>query len=123
MKGPIVILTGLLVLAAFLLPLPASQGEVRQFEITAKRFEFSPATIEVTQGDTVRLTVKSADSVHGIEIEKFKVNEEIPKGGTPVVVEFVASEAGTFEIVCSEYCGSGHKQMKGTLVVAPKSRH
>src|SRR5262245_15581374 len=40
----------------------------KTFEITAKRFAFEPATIEVTQGDTVKLTVKSSDSTHGFEI-------------------------------------------------------
>jgi heme/copper-type cytochrome/quinol oxidase subunit 2 len=34
-----------------------------------------------------------------------------------VTVRFVADKAGTFEIACSEYCGKGHKKMKGQLVV------
>jgi heme/copper-type cytochrome/quinol oxidase subunit 2 len=38
-----------------------------------------------------------------------------------VVIEFVASEAGTFPILCSEYCGNGHKDMTGTLVVVAKA--
>jgi heme/copper-type cytochrome/quinol oxidase subunit 2 len=35
-------------------------------------------------------------------------------------VEFVADQAGAFDITCSEYCGSGHAGMKGTLVVLAK---
>jgi hypothetical protein len=30
--------------------------------------------------------------------------------------------AGTFDITCSEYCGSGHAAMKGRLIVAAKTR-
>jgi heme/copper-type cytochrome/quinol oxidase subunit 2 len=32
----------------------------------------------------------------------------------------VAAKAGTFVIKCSEYCGPGHKQMLGTLVVTAR---
>jgi cytochrome c oxidase subunit 2 len=94
----------------------------KTFEVTAKRYAFEPEKIEVTQGDTVAITVKSADVAHGIEIKKFKINEFIPMDGEPVTVEFVASQAGTFEIACSEYCGNGHKRMKGTLVVLPAAK-
>ncbi len=90
---------------------------VKTFEVLATRFSFEPATIEVTQGDRVRLLVTSADGVHGVGIRKFKVNTLIPRGAKPVAIEFTASEAGTFPIVCSEACGDGHADMRGTLVV------
>jgi cytochrome c oxidase subunit 2 len=85
-------------------------------EVTAKKFAFEPEQIEVTEGDRVRLVVHSADGVHGIGIKKFKVDKKIPRGET-VTIDFVASTAGTFPILCSEYCGDGHEDMKGTLVV------
>jgi heme/copper-type cytochrome/quinol oxidase subunit 2 len=40
----------------------------------------------------------------------------IPKGGE-AVAEFVADQVGTFDITCSEYCGTGHAAMKARLVV------
>ena len=92
---------------------------VRTFEITASRFKFDPALIEVAQGDEVRLVLRSADSVHGLAIKELKVKVKIPKGGDPAFATFVASRAGTFEIACSEYCGLGHRTMKAHLVVAP----
>ena len=91
--------------------------DVKTFEVLAKRFAFEPATIEVTQGDRVRLLVTSADGVHGVGIRKFKVNTLVPRGAKPVTIEFTASEAGTFPIVCSEACGDGHADMRGILVV------
>ncbi|HEY7514638.1 MAG TPA: cupredoxin domain-containing protein, partial [Vicinamibacteria bacterium] len=96
--------------------------EVKEFEITASRFEFQPATIEVTEGDRVRLTLRSSDTTHGISIPALQVKAKIPKGGAPVTAEFVAERPGTFVIKCSEYCGPGHKKMMGTLVVAPRGR-
>ena len=93
---------------------------VQTFDVVAKRFAFEPATLEVRQGDRVRIVITSADGVHGIGIRKFKVNTLIPRGGKPVTVEFTASEAGTFPIVCSEACGDGHADMRGSLVVVAK---
>ena len=97
-----------------------SDGE-RTIEVVAKRFSFEPARVEVTEGERVKLLVKSGDGVHGIEIKKFKVNKKVPRGGEAVAIEFVATAAGEFPILCSEYCGDGHESMKGMLVVAAKS--
>lgn len=99
---------------------PLAQGEPHTIEIVAKRFGFEPSRIEVTEGERVRLVVKSGDGVHGVEIKKFKVNKKVPRGGEPVTIEFVASTAGEFPILCSEYCGDGHEDMKGMLVVVAK---
>lgn len=94
-----------------------AQDTPRVIEITAKRFEFVPATIDVQQGERVILRVQSADRMHGFGIEKFGINREIPRGGDPVDIPLVASEAGTFPILCTEDCGRGHDDMTGTLVV------
>ena len=98
------------------------EGPHREFDVIASRFHFEPASLEVTEGDRVALTVRSADGTHGIAIPEFNVKATIPKGGSPVTVEFVAAKAGTYKIECSEYCGSGHRQMKGRLVVAARAR-
>jgi heme/copper-type cytochrome/quinol oxidase subunit 2 len=89
-------------------------------DVTASRYRFEPASISVTQGDSVRLRVRSADVSHSLAIKAFRVKTVAPRGGEPVMIEFVADRAGTFEITCSEYCGSGHSGMKGTLVVVAK---
>ena len=100
----------------------AQSSDVKTFTVVAKRFAFEPAVIEVTVGDKVRLIVTSADSVHGIGIRKFKVNTLVPRGGKPVTINFTASEAGSFPIVCSEACGDGHADMRGSLVVVASSK-
>ena len=100
---------------------PAAASAPRTIEVVAKRFGFEPARIEVTEGDRIRLVVKSADGVHGVEIKKFRINKKVPRGGEPVTIELVATSAGEFPILCSEYCGDGHEDMKGMLVVAAKA--
>jgi cytochrome c oxidase subunit 2 len=97
---------------------PAAQSaEPRAIDIVARRFVFEPSEIDVAVGERVRLVLTSADGVHGLEIKKFRVKKEIPRGGTPVTIEFTATEAGRFPILCSEYCGDEHEAMTGTLVV------
>ena len=63
-----------------------AQGEPRTIEVVAKRFSFEPGRVEVTEGERVRLVVKSGDGVHGVEIKKFKVNKKIPRGGSMVIM-------------------------------------
>ena len=99
--------------------------EPKIFEVVARRFAFEPGAIEVTEGDHVRLIVRSADGPHGVEIKQFKVKKAVPRskpGDSPITIDFVASAPGTFPILCSEYCGDGHKDMTGTLVVQAKAK-
>lgn len=95
--------------------------EPRTIEVVVRRFAFEPATIEAVEGERLRVLVRSADGPHGFEIKKFKVSKEVPRGTNPVVVEFTASEAGTFPILCSLFCGDGHADMKGALVVTARA--
>ena len=99
---------------------PARQAEPRVIEVVAKRFAFVPSRIEVTEGETVRLVVRSVDGMHGLQIKKFKVSEEVPRGSEPVTIEFTATAVGEFEIACSAFCGKGHEDMRGKLVVLPR---
>lgn len=101
---------------------PATATAPRVIEVVAKKFAFEPARIEVTDGERVRLQVKSDDGVHGLSIKKFRVNKMIPRGGEPVTIDFVASRPGTYEILCSEECGDGHESMTGSLVVVAKPK-
>ncbi|WP_157898626.1 cupredoxin domain-containing protein [Luteitalea pratensis] len=94
----------------------AAQQAPRVIEVKAKKYDFEPSTIEVQQGERVVLRVTSTDRLHGIGIKKFGVSKEVPKGET-VDVEFVASSAGTYQVLCTEDCGKGHDDMVGTLVV------
>ena len=100
---------------------PAAASAPRVINVVAQRFTFEPSRIEVTEGERIKLVVTSGDGVHGVEIKKFKVTKKVPRGGDPVTIEFVAAAAGEFPIMCSEYCGEGHEDMKGMLVVAAKS--
>jgi cytochrome c oxidase subunit 2 len=94
-----------------------ANDEARSIEVVAKRYAFSPEQIEVSQGESIRLVLRSADVTHSLKIEAYDIDVEIPKGGEAVEVRFVADRAGTFRIECSKYCGSGHRKMRGEFLV------
>ena len=115
----LIALTGFSV-AAFIIADTGSSAQTdgpRVIEITARRFAFEPAAIEATVGERLQLVVRSADGVHGLEIKKLKIKKEVPRGGEPVTIDFTATTEGTFPILCSEYCGKDHNDMKGMLIV------
>ena len=93
-----------------------SVSAVKTFQMTARQWEFEPATITVNVGDTVHLNIVSEDVTHGFSIAAFDVAETLTEGAT-TEVEFVADQAGTYTFFCSVFCGSGHAEMEGTLVV------
>ena len=93
-----------------------TQGEVKEFKITAKQFQFNPSTIEINKGDKVKLVITSTDVPHGFAITEYGINERL-EPGKPVTVEFTADKQGTFTTFCSVICGAGHLGMKGKLIV------
>ena len=115
------VLFGVLALSLFTWA-DAPDTPARTIDVVASRFKFTPAVIEVTEGERVQLRVRSTDGTHGIGIKDFQVKAKLPKTGETVTVEFVAGKAGSYVVKCSEYCGGGHSRMKGELIVHPKAR-
>ena len=115
-------LVGVIASLATMAPIPLLHADqpVHEVQVTAKKFTFEPATIQVVAGEKVRLVLRSADVIHGFAIRDLKIDVQIPKGGEPVTLEITAPPPGRYEVACSEFCGSGHGQMKAALVsVAP----
>ena len=91
-------------------------GEVKEFDIVATNWEFTPPLIEVNLGDKVELHMTSSEGTHGIAFLEFGVSE-ILREGEDVHVEFIADKTGTFNFFCTVPCGRGHGGMKGLFVV------
>lgn len=90
--------------------------ETKTFDIMMTRFAFTPSTLNVGVGDTVVINATAKDTTHGISIPEFAVNLIVPNGTTQTT-SFVANKAGTYTFRCSVYCGEGHSDMTGTLIV------
>jgi len=91
----------------------------RQFEVTARKYEFSPARIEVTQDDLVKITLHSSDIAHSFTVDAYRIAKRVG-GGQSVTFEFRADQPGTFPIYCNLKQDDGCRQMRGQLVVRPR---
>jgi cytochrome c oxidase subunit II len=98
------------------LALLAAQTASEEIKMTAKKYEFNPKVIHVKQGAHVKLVITALDHDHGFKLEAFDVDQLLKKGEA-TTVEFTADKAGTFPFACSHFCGLGHKNMKGELIV------
>ena len=91
-------------------------SRIKEINLEAYQFGFSPQVIEVKKTDIVRILAISRDVPHGVYIKEYNINVAVKKGHTQRI-EFVADKSGEFEILCSVYCGRGHNTMKAKLIV------
>ena len=91
--------------------------ETKEVKITAKKYEFSPDTVEVNVGTRIIFKITALDREHGFEIASVKNSCVKIKKGETATVEFMADKAGTVEFKCCVFCGMGHHGMKGKIVV------
>ncbi|HMG34782.1 MAG TPA: DUF5777 family beta-barrel protein [Blastocatellia bacterium] len=92
----------------------------REIKVIARKFAFVPKTIQVKKGEKIRLLVTSEDVDHGIAIKEYDIDQVI-KAKQTKTIEFTADRAGKFEFVCSVFCGDGHPDMTGELIVTDSS--
>lgn len=90
----------------------STTGNVVDIKVMAKDFAYDKKEIHVKKGDKVRITLHSDDGGHGFALPAFNVNIQGNKNA-----EFIANKSGAFEYHCSIFCGSGHTQMTGKLIV------
>jgi heme/copper-type cytochrome/quinol oxidase subunit 2 len=107
-----------LVLAAAVFGLPgrAQEGGERRFTVSAHKYAFSPARLEVRQDDLVRITFSTDDIPHSFTIDKYRIAKRV-EPGRPIVFEFRADQPGRFPIYCNLAADEGCRKMIGELVV------
>ncbi len=94
----------------------AKTGNVKEFTVTGSNYKFTPATLSVKKGDTVKITFTNSGGFHDFVIDEFNVKTKTIPDGQSETVQFVANKAGTFNYYCSV---GNHRQMgmQGTLTV------
>ena len=97
---------------------PAMSGP-RQITLKAKKFEWDPAKIEVRVDEVVEVTLLSEDVKHGFICKGLKIKAVKFKKDQPAMITFTAERPGTFRFKCADFCGLGHRRMKGEVVVKP----
>jgi cytochrome c oxidase subunit 2 len=97
------------------LALGAVQGP-RTIQITAKRYEFDPPQIRLKRGETVVLELVTADRAHGFKLPAFGIRVDALPGEVHRV-SLTPDRAGRFTFLCDVFCGDGHDDMEGHIVV------
>jgi len=76
----------------------------------------SIGVLTVPVGRPVKMVMTSRDVIHSFYVPAFRVKYDVIPGRY-TETWFEASQPGTYEILCAEYCGLSHSRMRGTVVV------
>jgi len=95
-------------------------AQVREVRVVARRYSYSPARIEVQEGDLVKVTLESEDIPHSFNVDDPYRIAKRAAPGSPVVFEFRADQTGSFPYYCNLTAEDGCRKMRGDLVVRPR---
>ncbi|TCV90319.1 cupredoxin domain-containing protein [Sulfurirhabdus autotrophica] len=85
-------------------------------QIVAKKFNYAPNVIMLKKDRPVVLEFTTLDVVMGFNVPDLKIRTDIIPGKVSRV-HLVPDKAGTFPFVCDIFCGSGHEDMSGKIIV------
>ena len=88
----------------------------RVIHITANKFQFSPDSITLKKDEPVVFEISSGDRKHGFSLRAFGVRSDVLPGKVSRI-RFTPDKTGKFTFSCDVFCGDGHEEMTGTVVV------
>ena len=97
----------------------SSRAEARVVRIVAKKFAFSPHEIILKNGEPVVFELISGDRKHGFEVPALGLKGEFDPAGVNRI-PFTPTRAGRFGFTCNIFCGDGHDDMEGDIVVVER---
>ena len=74
----------------------------------------------VPVGKPVKVNLVSQDVIHGFFLPAFRVKRDVVPG-MKNHAWFVASKAGSYDLFCSQYCGTSHSAMITTVEALPEA--
>jgi cytochrome c oxidase subunit 2 len=93
---------------------PAEDGMT--INVVAQRFHYTPDEITLKRGKPVVLAIRSLDFVHGFKVPELGLRVDLPPGRV-TEVRLTPQKTGKFDFLCDNFCGSGHEEMSGRIVV------
>ncbi|MCG6876435.1 MAG: cytochrome C oxidase subunit II [Betaproteobacteria bacterium] len=94
---------------------PPAGGDVY---LIARLWQWWPI-LELEAGQTYRLHLMSMDWLHGFSLQPENINIEVHPNYEHVLT-VQPTKAGTYSIICNEYCGLNHHTMASRLFVTEK---
>jgi cytochrome c oxidase subunit 2 len=92
--------------------------------VTAKQWMWQfaypsgPTSVDVLvvpAGRPVKLIMTSRDVIHSFYVPAFRVKQDVVPGRT-LTTWFEAIAPGTYDVLCTEYCGTGHSAMRAQVI-------
>lgn len=87
---------------------PEGQDEINELHVPLNR--------------PVRLIMTSQDVIHSFYIPAFRVKQDVLPGRY-TSIWFEATRSGTYHLFCTEYCGTDHSGMGGSVIVMPEAEY
>jgi cytochrome c oxidase subunit 2 len=88
----------------------------RTIKVSAKKFVFTPSVIQVKRGETIVLELATEDVLMGFSLPGFNMRTDLIPGKVQTL-KLTADKAGEYDFLCDVFCGSGHEDMSGKLIV------
>jgi cytochrome c oxidase subunit 2 len=79
--------------------------------------DFQSSVLELPVNKAVRIRLNSRDVIHGFYVPQFRIYQDAVPGRTIDWVWFIPTKIGSYDLVCSQLCGSGHYNMKAPIEV------
>ena len=89
----------------------------RVIHITANKFQFSPGSITLKKGEPVVFEISSGDRKHGFSLRAFGVRTDVLPGKVSRI-RLTPDKTGKFTFSCDVFCGDGHEEMTGTVIIS-----
>lgn len=93
-----------------------SAGKAKVIKVVVQRFHYTPSEIRVRKGQPVVLEFTSVDFVHGFKVPALGLRTDLPPGKITKVT-LRPEKAGVYDFLCDNFCGSGHEEMSGRIIV------
>lgn len=94
------------------LPAPAA----RTVDIVVDNWSFTPSSLPMKKGESVALRLTAVAGTHSFSVPELGINQRVEAGQT-VTVTIPTDQVGAFSFRCAIPCGSGHRDMKGMIVI------
>ncbi|MEK7774706.1 MAG: cytochrome c oxidase subunit II, partial [Candidatus Zixiibacteriota bacterium] len=70
----------------------------------------------------VKLLMSSKDVIHSFFVPNFRIKQDIVPNRYQIIW-FEATQTGTFNLFCTQYCGKGHSEMVGKVIVKTQKEY
>ena len=114
-------------------PCPAAHGPVLQLCVRGFQFGWTfslpqygigfdknLSTVTIPVNRPVYVSEQSPDVIHSFWVPEFRIKQDVVPGMI-THEQFTPTRTGTYRVICTEFCGSGHSGMVTKLTVASQA--